>query len=95
MGSDLVGVGDQERERGRSRDGKAGRKGFSLVAIVGKRDRERERSDQGDGTQPNRLKYAIELARAMIKLARGGSESDVSGTELAISGMEPARLLSE
>ncbi|EHA8591459.1 hypothetical protein COCNU_scaffold057056G000010 [Cocos nucifera] len=35
MGSSLVGEGDQERERERLRDGKAGREGFGLTTIVG------------------------------------------------------------
>ncbi|KAG1333934.1 hypothetical protein COCNU_03G000530 [Cocos nucifera] len=39
MGSDLVGEGDRERERGRSRDEKAGRKGFGLTIAVDERDR--------------------------------------------------------
>ncbi|KAG1331001.1 hypothetical protein COCNU_02G009690 [Cocos nucifera] len=35
MGSSLTGQGDRERERGRSRDEKAGREGFGIVAIIG------------------------------------------------------------
>ncbi|KAG1347083.1 hypothetical protein COCNU_06G009120 [Cocos nucifera] len=35
MGSGLAGEGDQERERRRSRDGKAGREGFSLAVVAG------------------------------------------------------------
>ncbi|KAG1354922.1 hypothetical protein COCNU_07G010340 [Cocos nucifera] len=34
MGFGLVGEKDRERERGRSRDGKVGREGFGLIAIV-------------------------------------------------------------
>ncbi|EHA8586784.1 hypothetical protein COCNU_scaffold000934G000030 [Cocos nucifera] len=35
MGSGLTDKGDRERERGRSRDGKARRKGFGLATMTG------------------------------------------------------------